>query len=217
MKLATYTDLIKALPVRSQAFRSKRETWEKMLKPDEIEEIFGGKTEVFISRHDIFAEAAKTNPDLKKIVYLTILWGYPTGRNIRVHFSSIVDQMLKLTQILGQVRECDISDWNDHFSSADNRIPGLGLSTYSKLLYFLDVKVGSYDALILDRQVVKVFQGKVFDDFSELAHLKYENAPQYYVCYLREMGRVARLLDVRNENVEMFLFTLGSQLKVNER
>jgi len=29
VKLVTYIDLIKALKVRCQAFRSKRETWEK--------------------------------------------------------------------------------------------------------------------------------------------------------------------------------------------
>ncbi len=32
LKLATYIDLIKALPVRSQAFRSKRDTWVNSLK-----------------------------------------------------------------------------------------------------------------------------------------------------------------------------------------
>jgi len=67
--------------VRSQAFRSKREIWEKALKPgnlpDKLEEIFGREPEVFISRQDIFDEATKTDQNLERVVYLTILWGYP--------------------------------------------------------------------------------------------------------------------------------------------
>ncbi len=169
---------------------------------------------MFISRQDIFDEA-KANPNLEnleKIFYLTILWGYPTGSNIRVYLSSIVDQMPKLRQILGQVRECGISDWKTHFNSTDNRIRGLGSSTYSKLLYFLGVKVELYDALILDQQVVKAFRG--FDNLSDLVHL---NPEKDYVCYLRKMDAVAQSLAVPKENVEMFLFTFGSQLKANER
>jgi len=219
MKLATYTDLIRTLPVRSLIFRSKRETWEKALKtkalPNDLEEIFDKGDQVPISRQDIFDEAAKTVPNLKKVVYLTILWGYPTGWNIRVHFPSIVGQMPKLTQILEKARECDIPDWTDHFRVISS-LPGLKLSTYSKLLYFLGVKVESYDALILDQRLLAVFENKVFDDFLELAHLKYGKA-SHYVCYLRKIDAVAQSLAVPKENVEMFLFTFGSQLKANER
>ena len=181
--------------------------------PAELEGIFGNQSDVFKSRQDIFDEAAKTIPNLEKVVYLTILWGYSNGMR-NDYFSCIVDQMLKLTRILGQARERGISDWKSHFSSTDNRLRGLGPSTRSKLLYFLGVKVESYEALILDQRLVDVFKNKVFDDFSDLEHLKPEKD---YVCYLRKMDAVAQSLAVPKENIEMFLFTFGSQLKANER
>lgn len=215
LKLIAYTDLIKALPVRSQAFHSNRETWEKSLKPaplpGELEGIFGSQSSVFISRRDIFDEATKTDPNLERIVYLTILWGYPTGMR-NDYFSSIVERMHVLTQRLGKVREG--GDWKAILDPVD-KIYGLGFSTCSKLLYFLGIEVNAYDALILDQRLLAVFKNNVFDDFSGLEHLTYENALQddNYLSYQKKMNDVARLLVVPTENIEMFLFAFGSQLK----
>jgi hypothetical protein len=132
LRLETYAVLIKALPVRSQAFRSKRKTWESALGkepfPTELKEIFGDGDETFISRQDIFDEAAKSNANTKKIVYLTILWGYPAGMRDK-HFSSIVGDMGKLIPVLDQARQKGIPDWSshwtDHFKS-ENKVHGLG-------------------------------------------------------------------------------------------
>jgi hypothetical protein len=219
MKISTFSNLISYFPVFYQAFWSKRDTWETSLKikklPGELEAIFGDEKWVFISRGDIFNETKKTPLNIERVLFMTILWGYPAGLRSD-YFPSLLkykDYIIRLLEIAQE--EGGVKDWDSHFSIV-RKIRGVGLSLYSKLLYFLKIKVENYDPLILDLRIMDVFENEVFEDFRQLSNIRYHNAPKNYVKYLKAMKSVAEKLNIEADNLEMFLYLFGGNLKHTE-
>ena len=104
----------------------------------------------------------------------------------------------------------------DEFSHLHEELKGinrLGLSTYSKLLYFSGVKVNGNPCLILDLRLIEVFKECMFEDFSSLADIRYANASKHYLKYLNLMQKMADELGTEGEKVEEFLFLFGGSLK----
>lgn len=211
MKLADFAPLIAGLPVDNQAFRSKRDTWHRFDSDVRVgpvlNRIFGQHDEVFISRSDLrnLASAA----DLVPFVMTTIIWGYPRGgrgNNIQMAISRIDD----LAACLSGARAKGIDDWCMH--SRASRIAGVGLSTYTKFLHFLDVTVAGVPALILDRRVGIVLNRRLFTELAALGDVRWGNFVDY-PRYLHEMRTVAAKLKVTPASLELFLFVFGENLK----
>ena len=216
MKISTFSNLISYLPVSEQAFWSKRDTWEKSLKttnlPKEFEEIFGDEEWVFISRGDIFNATRKNPPNIERALYMTILWGYPAG--LRSDYLPALlqykDYLIRLLEI--GYEEGGIEDWDSHFSIV-KKIRGVGLSLYSKLLYFMKIKIERHDPLILDLRIIDVLENEVFEDFRKLSNIRYHNAPKNYIRYIKVMQSVSEMLKVEADNLEIFLYYFGRNLK----
>ena len=86
-----FRDLIANMPIREQAFTSKRKTWKKYIPElpgieDLISEVFKDRKNVEISRHDLFKLGAGS--EIKVFIFATILWGYPAGMRGR-HFQAL--------------------------------------------------------------------------------------------------------------------------------
>jgi hypothetical protein len=95
-------------------------------------------------------------------------------------------------------------------------IKGLGLSTLSKLLYFVEIRIEDYPCLILDSRLIDVFSKNHFVEFESLANITYNNAERHYLKYLKIMNEVSNSIDTKGENLEQFLFMFGGNLKVRE-
>ncbi len=202
------------MPVSAQAFTSKIETWKKKLGrdsvPTDMSQLFGQEEEVTLSRGDILEIAA--TGELLRTVFAAILWGYPYGMRNN-YFARIVDKLPRLEKLLGDAtNEGNVDAWSEH-SRETKDIYGLGLSTYSKFLYFLGVKVCGHPALILDGKIQKVLKEGVFDELGELQNKPQSNPRSWYPDYLEVMDAQARRLGVAAGNLEMFLFTFGGILK----
>jgi hypothetical protein len=215
-EMKRFKNLIANMPVNEQAFTSKRETWEKYVKDfpilnDMIDDVFAHSSIVEISRQDLFELAEKQK--VRKFIFSTILWGYSAGMRGN-NFQSILENLSRIEEVLStSIETKNIRSWENHYQSIKT-IDGLGLSTYTKFLYFLKMRIESYPALILDRRLIEVFRKGIFNEFKELKGIRYDNAPDLYPRYLQLMETTAIKYDLMHGNVEMFLFEFGGNLKL---
>ena len=139
--LKNYSTLISNLPVLEQCFITKRESWKKAENKFPWfkilnDELFKDLDTLQISRKDIF----NTKDSIKNKIILAIFWGYPRGMRGN-HFIEILFNMEKLEKLIFSLQNLEFANDSD-FSKIINEfanIPGLGISTYSKLLYFFKI------------------------------------------------------------------------------
>jgi hypothetical protein len=208
MELDSYSCLIANLPVLQQAFTSKKSTWEDRVHPmpDVLANIFGADTTATISRADLFRMAEANG--ISRLVYGVILWGYSRGTRGR-NFQTLVAEMGQLEAVILSIKNNgnQIPDWEQHWTEARGK--GTGLSTYSKILYFMRTLVNGKRCLILDQVLIDVFGSGKFDEFASLRTITYRNAPSLYPNYLDLMDREASRLGATADQLEMFLFMFG--------
>lgn len=173
-----------------------------------LKRIFDGKDEVQISRKDLFAFAK--GDDLEYFIVATILWGYPRGMRGN-HFQSLMSQVESLKVALEEANN-GITDWLKHYEKI-KRIDGLGLSTYSKFLYFLGAKIEGSNALILDDRISATINKGLFKEFQSMGSVRYDNAVSKYTQYLKIVDTISNQLDADSGKVEMFIFEFGQNLK----
>lgn len=207
--LIAYKDLIAKMPLMEQSFTSKRSTWEGKLDARILDRLFKEQNAIKISRHDLF-----TTNEIEFFICKVIIWGYPRGMRGSVNDKNIFNQIEQIIPIVniperGMLGEKDLEPNLTKLSA----IPGLGISTISKLLYFRTHKYGGYDALILDERLMRIFNGKIFEEFTELGNFRYDNACSKYLDYLKIMHKTALQLNVPVANLEIFLFMFGNNLK----
>jgi hypothetical protein len=214
MQLSEFGGLIENMPVSHQSFTSKRTTWTSRLKGENsacnaLRLIFGTKDEVTLSRCDLRSLGRKT--DLTEFVMATLIWGYPGGMRGN-HIPNMVNHISPLTDLLEEGRTRPVTQWNEHFARV-KPITGIGLSTYTKFLNFLSVKIDAYTSLILDDRIVRVARARIFEELMPLAaltdHVKVRDYPRYLEC----MHRIANGMAVPAESIEFFLFEFGLNLK----
>jgi len=207
------------MPVSEQAFTSKKRTWEKFLLRNDaasevLDDIFSDPSlqgssgdSVEVSRGDLFRLASMA--DRAKFIIAVILWGYPSGMrgNLFHHITSNLEMLISVLESSASVK-----DWGEHYNLV-SQIHGVGLSTYSKLLYFFGSSIESRPALILDKRIIETINKGVFFEFSELGKIRYTNAVKKYPDYLRFMDLLATGLSVQHGGLEMFLFEFGLNIK----
>lgn len=202
LKLNDYNTVIQHLPVLEQAFKIKAINWRKLLNNCQYDKIFKNNDDITINRLDIF-----NTQEQELFVLKILLWGYPKG--MRGNNFSLISQFTeKIEEILND-RGADLTTIQGSFSD----ITGLGLSTYSKFLYFKKYTFGEYSALILDERLIKVFQQNVFEEFETLKTINSYNKEKMYMLYLEIMHEQAANLNTKPENIEQFLFLFGNHLK----
>jgi hypothetical protein len=215
MRLADFRTLISAMPVPYQAFASKRSTWVSQINRgneagNALRSIFGPRDEVaIVSRSDL--RSLGTKSDLAQFVMATILWGYPGGMRGN-HVANLIDHFDSLTHLLSAARAEPVDNWKEHYAKV-GPITGIGLSTYTKFLHFLSVKVQGHAALILDDRIIQVANRGTFAELAPLEDLSSYHAPRLYPKYLQCMHDTAAHLSVSAEQIEFFLFEFGLDLK----
>lgn len=202
LELKDYKTVIQHLPVLEQAFQIKAVNWKKFLNNYQYDKLFKDNDCITINRLDIF-----NTQEQELFVLKILLWGYPRGMRGN-NFLWITKSIEKIVEILSDGR-ADLLTMQNSFSN----IAGLGLSTYSKFLYFKKYAFGEYSALILDERLIKVFQYNVFEEFETLKSINSYNKEKMYMLYLEIMHEQAANLNTKPENIEQFLFLFGNHLK----
>ena len=209
--MKNYINLIQALPVADQAFTIKASNWQKSLSDIHFQEIFKCCESICLSRNDVH----DTN-NIELFILKTILWGYPKGMRGK-NFENIYKNINTLSEILNVpdrafLKKDDLSELQGKL----NKIEGLGLSTYSKLLYFLDFKFDGVPALILDERLIRVFKNRGFKEFEPLSEISQYNSVKMYGAYLQIMSQLSEQYKVSGEQIEQFLFIFGNHLKTTD-
>jgi hypothetical protein len=214
MKISQYKTLISSLPVRQHCFITKRKTW-KSFESEFIwlnalnDKLFDNKKSLYISRQDVF-NAIESKEKIVKVIY----WGYPNGMrgnnfiDILTHIDLLENILNALTNTKNPGQEKYIEVRNGF-----QKVKGIGISTYTKLLYFHNASFNGYPCLILDERLLNVFGSKSFVEFESLCNLKRDNAQKGYLKYLKVIKEVSEDLGTEGENVEQFLFLFGNHLK----
>ncbi|MDQ0638166.1 hypothetical protein QF042_001731 [Pedobacter sp. W3I1] len=216
--ISLYAGLIKELPVRDIFFSTKRSTWVKAEK--EIpwlkllnDDVFGLDYTLSISRSDIFRSIS----NVRKRIILTIYWGYPQGMRGK-HFINILKSIEIIEESISTMRNIESPTTDDHWVLMDRlkSVKGLALSTISKLLYFFEIKINGHECQILDLRLIDALSSKSFSQYENLLPISYgATAEKKYPLFLELTTSIANKLECKPENIEMFLFTFGKNLKSN--
>lgn len=204
--LANYIDLIRNMPVKDHSFKVNTKSWniENALVQEILEYYYGPFR---LRREDL-----KRELPIKEFIIKTLMWGYPTtgrGNNIaRILEKENFGRLVELLQKFKKEKSIDsiIIEIETSF------IDGCSLSTMSKFLYFLDIQIDGYPALILDRRIVDVLSSREFEELSVLYSINNYNSFHMYGDYLKGMSEAADRLGVSPEKLEMFLFIFGRNL-----
>lgn len=214
MEIDKYKILISNLPIRQQSFTTKRTTWLKA--ENQIEwlkqmnnKLFGNNPILTISRQDIFE-----TQNIREQIIKTIYWGYTRGMRGN-HFVNILEKIDLIENSLKKLKQTPKPD-SKHFEELIKNfkaVKGLGISTYSKLLYFLQLTFNNNPCLILDQRLIDAFASKTYSDFQSLSNIKYDNAERQYLDFLSLTNKLSKDLETDGENIEQFLFIFGNNIK----
>lgn len=75
------------------------------------------------------------------------------------------------------------------------------------------MEIGGLPALILDSRIIEVLQKGVYEELIGLRQKSTFNKARYYVDYLAEMHRIAEANAYCVDQLELFLFQYGNNLK----
>ncbi|MBR3242793.1 MAG: hypothetical protein IKF90_08865 [Parasporobacterium sp.] len=194
-----YSELIRLIPVSNQSAKVKKEVWEKYSYKDEIKDAFFGSKEIVeISRADVHSER-----DIAKKIIMILMWGYPTGGRGN-NIEKILEKMDVLIPLLLSVNGKNLTKEKAKSIIAEyENIPGMGISTWSKFLYFFNVSVDSRKCQIYDLRIVDSLNKK---QFSELDIQKWTQNINHYYQYIELVNDLAESISVLPEQVELFLF-----------
>ena len=197
--MSKYSRLIKLIPVYNQSTTIKKEAWEKFSYDKAIKKaIFGNNDNVELSRADVFSEV-----DTAKKIVMVLMWGYPTGGRGN-NIESILKRIDSLCELLSSVYKKDLTKAQvDCLISKFKGIHGLGISTWSKLLYFFNVSVDSKKCQIYDLKIVDSLNKK---QFNEIGTHRWRQNIDHYHQYIGLMDKLAKSMKVCPEQVELFLF-----------
>ncbi|MDP1973211.1 MAG: hypothetical protein Q8J87_09570, partial [Sediminibacterium sp.] len=90
---------------------------------------------------------------------------------------------------------------------------GIGLSTLSKLLYFFKIEINKKKCLIMDSRIVRILRKDNFTELNSLSKVNEHNSINYYTDYLRVCTQLSNEYGYKPDQLELFLFMFGNNLK----
>lgn len=193
---------------------TSRGTWEKY----ESNKVFGEfykttfrNSSVEISRGDLFKLVAV---DFNAAIFSIVLWGYP--RNMRGNsFEELLKNIDKLKILIHGKTQFD----EEEFLQMKRLLKGtgIGLSTLSKFLYFFNIKFCNTRSLILDSRIISVLQERKFKELHKLSEITEFKKDDYYIKYIKLMADISKKYNYEVDQLELFLFMFGSNLKGSDR
>lgn len=210
-----YRELIKNIPIDEQAAYADRHFWKSKIagvRSLRLSRTIGYPDKLVITRQNLLDRDTFT---INGILHV-LIWGYPSGGrgdnidNCITNISNIRSALLKLNKSVNP----NVVQLKDFYKSCGD-IHGLGISTWSKLLYFNQIRIGDHDCNIYDN-VVKEALKKLCINLEEYADPKLKPKPfRDYMAYLKFLSEQAGEIDARTDQVEYFLFSFGSTFELN--
>lgn len=211
MRIADFESFIREIPFEYQSFDINHKFWKNLSQSAIIDRIFDGSENITISRFDLF----NSGWDIEEFILKLLMWGFPTkgrGKNIdNLLLPENFGQLIAKLKLHADGDNLSLSEVQDFL-----KIKGLGFSTLTKILYFKKLRVESCQSLILDQRVINALSNeRKFKDsgIDKFNMLRYASAVRHYVNYLVFMNELALQMKVLPDQVEMFLFEFGSNLK----
>ena len=177
-----------------------------------------------------------TSKDLAEGVIATIVWGYPKGRYPGGRgFNPMLDQIDEIIEILMIGRERSGSIDATELCYRFSRVSGIGISTYSKMLYFAEVETKEGLCLIYDQMIMRAISVSMEPELEPLQVRLGSNylsskggAPAYrtyppllqeatYGLFLDAAGRMARRKGMHPADVEQELFLDAPRGRIAEK
>ena len=216
ISIVNFIDNIRSLPIEEHSFVTNHKTWrpyESRSKEFKTanKRIFK-KEEAEINRYDLF----KLNQDDPGVFTFSVFyWGFPSGGMLNKSMNKIIEKenVKKLIAAISYLQMKKEAEEFEEVISQFKGVNGIGLSTYSKFLHFLDFRIAGYPCLILDSRLIRVFNKGLFKEFLPLKNVKYDTGEKYYVDFLKIMNETAVKMNLSSANIEMFLFTYGLNIK----
>ncbi len=217
MELAAYTELIKQMPYRDQSFETQRAIWEPYRNnhffSDFYSSTFTKAETVILSREDLFVISKE---DSYTAIFSIILWGYPRGYTRANNMARSFPLFLKQTEFLAKWLSDQKQITMEELTEVLNRCKGIGLSTLSKLLYFFNASVAGNKSLIMDARIISVLKQAKFKELQSLSGVREHNKEQFYPEYLRISTLLSKMNGYEADQLELFLFMFGNNLKQTE-
>jgi len=219
ISIVNFSDNIRSLPIEEHSFVTNYKNWEPYeYRSKEFKsankQIFK-KEQAEINRYDLF----KLNQgDPGVFTFSVFYWGYPSGGMLNKSMNSIIEKenVKKLIAAISYLQMKKEAEEFEEVISQFKGVNGIGLSTYSKFLHFLDFRIAGYPCLILDSRLIRVFNKGLFKEFLPLKNIKYESGEKHYVDFLKIMHESSDKMNISSAKIEMFLFTYGLNIKLIE-
>jgi hypothetical protein len=155
---------------------------------------FAPNRQLSLSREDIIKET-----DLRTKYVKILVWGY--RRDLR-NTSTLLD---KLDIIIDYQKKYEKDRDGNKYLKNLLSIKRMGLSTASKILYFMGVKIDNYPAVIIDNRVITALP--LVEQFTSF--YKKRNSASFYRDIIEAIGKAAKDLDTDSDKIEYFLYKLG--------
>jgi hypothetical protein len=137
----------------------------------------------------------------EKIIHI-LMWGYSSGgRGKNIQYA-----LGHLHQIASLVNQN--TPWPQYYRGL-KAIPGVGISTITKLAYFFHKSFHGHPALILDSQIADILISGTWSGLSGPANTNEKSMEKHYLRYLAETQIIANSLGFSSDKIELFLFLLG--------
>jgi len=197
------------MPVDEHSFDVNKKAWKKKFRrKDLVKTILNCKGALRINRGQLLKHQKYNEEFIVKV----LMWGFPTGgrgNNIKQVLKS--KSIKKLSEYL--ISENLEEEWESIVLNKNEKVPGLGISSLSKLLYFSRKRIQDYRCVILDKNVADVINHSKFDEFGNFRVNLYSNRKEEYVRYLEKMDDISKKLELSSpDKLEMFLYCFGNNV-----
>ena len=147
-----------------------------------------------MTREQIFNEK-----DTRKKLIMILVWGYPSDTR---NTPTIIENISKLVELQSEYENGTIS--GEQYLKDLLAVRRLGLSTATKILYFMNVSIVGHPCIIADARVEAALP--LIKEFTSIK--RGEDIP-FYKKFIGKVDDVARQYGLTQDGIEYFLFNLG--------
>lgn len=191
----------------TQPILVKKKNWEKFSRDlKNVSEVFGEKNDILITRDEL-----KKNFDTEMKVLKVFMWGYPKGGFPAAHLKNMVSSecISKVAELMDEYKDKNLT--KEEFLTLQEKLESiehLGISSYTKLLYFFGIKVEDDLCLIYDKNVIAYLNSKKINEFNTRKWSRTEG----YLDYINLVNKLGKQYEIPPDKIEMYLFEEGKKI-----
>lgn len=192
----------------------RRRTFERIPSEETarlLQLFFDEKQDAFLSRKKVFIRNGRN----RELFALSVLfWGFPSNQHGRCTSAfQNWEQLIDWCGVVGRNRNITQQQFLQMSQQMQN-MHRLGVSIFSKFLYFSSGSIDGHRCLILDNQVargIQLLQGPEFEDLKDAVIGSHHRYYRYYPQYLAAMENLANQIGVCGDRMEYVLWLAGKK------